>query len=121
VKYEVNLTFEAETEEEGQRKLDAIAAEAGARIEELTMTAEFSGGQAILVPKDRFAEADTEVRSVPLSKQDADVCDKALTVVLDWWESAAHLGLLPEEGSSEQLAVFPFQRLMLIAERYQRG
>jgi hypothetical protein len=71
------------------------------------------------VPQDEFKAADTDVRSVRISRQDAEVCDKALTVVLDWWIAGSSLGLIPEEGSQGQLAVFPFQRLTLIAERYE--
>lgn len=119
MKYEVNLTFEVDDEREGQRKLDAIAAEAGAEVQSLSMSSGGSVGLAILVPKDDFAAADTDVRSVPTSRQDAEVCDKALTVVLNWWISASSLGLVPEEGTEEQLAAFPFQRLTLIAERYE--
>jgi hypothetical protein len=119
VKYEVNLTFEVDSEREGNRKLDAIAKEAGADIQSLTMSDEGSVGQAILVPRDEFAAADTDVRSVRISRQDAEVCDKALTVVLDWWIAGSSLGLVPEEGTQEQLRAFPFQRLTLIAERYE--
>jgi hypothetical protein len=54
-----------------------------------------------------------------VSKQDAEVCDKAVTVVLDWWLAGNDLGLLPEEGSQKQLQAFPFQRLAALAERYQ--
>jgi hypothetical protein len=119
VKYEVKLTFEVDDEREGQRRLDAIAAKAGAEIESLTMSTEGAVGQAILVPQDEFAAADTDVRSVPMSRQDAEVCDKALTVVLNWWIAASSLGLVPDEGTQEQLHVFPFQRLTLLAERYE--
>jgi hypothetical protein len=120
-KWQVDLTIEAADEEEGQRKLDAIADMAGAKIEELTTTVEQLGGVAILVPKDQFAEADTDIRSVMISRQDAEVCDKALTVVLNWWEAGAQAELLSDEGSSDQLRDFPFQRLMLIAERYEEA
>ena len=79
-------------------------------------------GQAILVPQDEFAAADSDVRPVPISRQDAEVCDKAVSVVLNWWIAGSDsVGLLPEEGSREQLNAFPFQRLMLIAERYEKA
>jgi len=122
VKYEVSLTFEADDEREGDRKLSAVAQAAGAEIQGLTMSSGGSIGQAILVPQDEFAAADSDVRPVPISRQDAEVCDKAVSVVLNWWIAGSDsVGLLPEEGSREQLNAFPFQRLMLIAERYEKA
>jgi hypothetical protein len=119
VKYRVNLTFEADDERVGDRKLEAIAAAAGAQIESVGVRNEGRIGQAILVPKDEFGEADTDVRSVAISRQDAEVCTKALTVVLQWWSAGSSLDLFPREGSQAQLEAFPFQRLTLIAERYE--
>ena len=122
MKYEVSLTFEANDEREGDRKLSAVAQAAGAEIQSLTMSSGGSLGQAILVREDEFAAADSDVRSVPISRQDAEVCDKAVSVVLNWWIAGSDsVGLLPEEGSREQLHAFPFQRLMLIAERYEKA
>ena len=98
----------------------AVAQAAGAQIEGLSMSSEGGVGQAILVPQDEFAVADTDVRSVRISRQDAEVCDKAVGVVLNWWIAGSDsIGVLPEEGSQAQLEAFPFQRLMLIAERYE--
>ena len=73
MKYEVSLTFEADDEREGDRKLSAVAQAAGAEIQGLTMSSGGSIGQAILVPQDEFAAADSDVRPVPISRQDAEV------------------------------------------------
>jgi hypothetical protein len=40
---------------------------------------------------------------------------------LNWWDSAAQLELVPDEGEDDQLRVFPFQRLQLIAMRYEEA
>ena len=84
-KYTVEVTIETSNEEEGRRVLDVIAEQAGARVEVIEEAASGGIGQVIFVPKDEFGEADTEVRLVGVSEQDAEVCDKAVTVVLDWW------------------------------------
>jgi hypothetical protein len=117
--YTVEVTIETSNEEEGQRVLDVIAQQAGTRVQVIEEASSGGIGQVIFVPKDEFGEADTEVRSVDVSKQDAEVCDKAVTVVLDWWLAGYDLGFLPEEGSQKQLQAFPFQRLTALAERYQ--
>ena len=72
------------------------------------------------MPTDEFAAADTDIRSVRISRQDAEVCDKAVAIIASWWISGSSLGLVPDEGTQEQLHAFPFQRLTLIAERYEK-
>ena len=120
-RYTVEVTIEASNEEEGRRVLDVIAEQAEARVQVIEEAVGCDIGQVIFVPKDQFGEADTEVRSIAVSKQDAEVCDKAVTVALDWWLAGNDLGLLAEEGSQKQLQAFPFQRLAALAERYQEA
>jgi hypothetical protein len=119
--YTVQVTIEGANEEEGRRVLDAVAEQAGVRVEVIEEAESGGIGQVIFVPKYEFGEADTEVRLVGVSEQDAEVCNKAVTVVLDWWLAGYDLGLLPEEGSQKQLQAFPFQRLAALAERYQEA
>jgi hypothetical protein len=121
VKIDATITFEAADDTEGRRKLDAIAVITNCEIEDWTMQETWEGGQVILVPKDRFADEDTNPKSIRISEQDAEVCDKATTVLLNWWDSAFRLDLVPDEGEDEQLRVFPFQRLQLIATRYEEA
>jgi hypothetical protein len=120
-RYTVEVTIETSNEEEGRRVLDVMAEQAGARVEVIEEAAGGGIGQVIFLPKQEFGEADTDVRSISVSKQDAEVCDKAVTAVLDWWLAGYNLGLLPEEGSQKQLQAFPFQRLAALAERYQEA
>jgi hypothetical protein len=119
VEYTVEFSFETPTQEEAERRIHAMAEAGDAQIEMESMS--ITGGRAILVPQDQFAREDTDVKTLPISKQDAEVCEKAMTVVLSWWDVASELGVLPEEGELEQLKTFPFQRLTLIAERYEEA
>jgi hypothetical protein len=57
---------------------------------------------------------------VGVSKRDAEVCDKAVTVVLDWWLAGYNRGLLRKAVRSSYRP-FPFQRLAALAERYQEA
>jgi hypothetical protein len=93
----------------------------GARVEVIEEAVGGGIGQVIFLPKHQFGEDDTDVRSIAVSKQDAEVCEKAVTVALDWWLAGNDLGLLAEEGSQKQLQAFPFQRLAALAERYQEA
>jgi hypothetical protein len=98
-----------------------VAEQAGARVEVIEEAVGGGIGQVIFLPKHQFGEDDTDVRSIAVSKQDAEVCEKAVTVALDWWLAGNDLGLLAEEGSQKQLQAFPFQRLAALAERYQEA
>jgi hypothetical protein len=119
--YEVNLTIQTANEEAGQRIIEVLERQAGAEVQIQSETASGSVGQVIFAPKKTFADADTEVRAVRMSEQDSEVCDKAVAVLLNWWEAGAGIALLPAEGDPEQLRIFPFQRLALLAERYEEA
>jgi hypothetical protein len=118
VRYTVEFTFEPASAADAESRVAAMARAGHAEIESETLEQE--GGRAILVPQDQFAEQDTDVKTLMISKQDAEVCEKALTVVLNWWDTASELDLLSGEGTADQLGSFPFQRLHSIAERYER-
>jgi hypothetical protein len=66
-----------------------------------------TGGRAILVPQDQFTREDTDVKTLTISKQDAEVRDKALTVTLNWWDVGSEPGFLPAEGTPEQSTSSP--------------
>jgi hypothetical protein len=69
VKIDATITFEAADDTEGRRKLDAIAVITNCQVEDWTMEETWEGGQAILVPRDRFADEDTNPkRSGSVSK-----------------------------------------------------
>jgi hypothetical protein len=119
MQYTVEFSFETPTQADAERRVKAMAAAGDALVEMESMSE--TGGRAILVPQDQFAREDTEIKTLPISRQDAEVCDKALTVTLNWWDVGDELGFLPAEGTPEQIDKFPFQRLMLIAQRYKEA